>query len=132
MPGMGDPMAMMGAMGGGGQSNNSDDEIRLCRHLYLASLNNLAHCFMQKEQFTQCVEVATDAITFDPKCSKAYYRRGVAWTKKGNATKGSADLQTALDLNPGDAGIVEMLNWSKSMIEQEKVNEKKAMARMFT
>ena len=126
-----DPMSMLSAFGGGGGSQ-SDEEILLCRGLYLASLNNLTHCFIQKSEFTKAVEVATEAINFDPKCVKAYYRRGVAWTSKGNAEKGIPDFEKALELAPGDAAASEKLAWAKQCLIDEKKKEKAAFSKMFS
>jgi tetratricopeptide (TPR) repeat protein len=126
-----DPMAnIMGAFGGGGGSH-SDEEILASRTLYLASLNNITHCFIQKGDFGKAIETATDAIRFDPNCGKAYYRRGVAWVMKGNASKGIADLEHALKLSPGDAAVLEKLGWAKERLEAENRTEKAVFSKLF-
>lgn len=127
----GDPMAsIMGAFGGAGGSH-PDEEIIACRSLYLASLNNITHCFLQKGDFGKAIETATEAIRFDPTCGKAYYRRGVAWVMKGNAASGIPDLEQALKLSPGDAAVLEKLAWAKERLEAEKRTEKAVFSKLF-
>ena len=40
------------------------------------------------------------AISLDPKCSKAYYDRGLAYARKGDSDRAIADLDAALRLSP--------------------------------
>ncbi len=59
---------------------------------------------IHRGDFDGAIRQLDEAIRSAPKEAKLRGLRGVAWLRKGDYTKGTADLKAAIELNPGDAG----------------------------
>eukprot|EP00854_Cymbomonas_tetramitiformis_P004475 gene4475-5486_t len=66
---------------------------------------NLASCYLKLEKYDDCVSVATEVISADRKNMKALYRRGQAYTEKGEFTNAVRDLRNAFKLSDNDETI---------------------------
>lgn len=64
--------------------------------------------------------------------AKAYYRRGQAYGKTKEDSLAVEDLKKALELNPGDGGVIAELNSAKSRLVARREKEKKAYSKMFS
>lgn len=130
--------AMDAVMPGLGGSACSDAEHASAVSLFVAVCNNLAHCYLQREEWGRAIDAATDAALVDPLCAKAFYRRGVAWVRRGNAEKGVADLRCALELCQAagaaavdSAAVEEKLRWAEACVRAERDAARAALRRAF-
>jgi RNA polymerase II-associated protein 3 len=64
--------------------------------------SNRSQCFLSLEKYKECIEDASRAIMLDPKSSKSYYRRMVAYEKLGDDFKALQNCRKLLDLTPDD------------------------------
>lgn len=62
--------------------------------------SNLASCYLQLEQWTDCVSQCDAVLQADPRNRKALYRRGQARTALGKHAAAVRDLEKALELSP--------------------------------
>lgn len=108
-----------------------DEEILMCRTLVMACLNNVVHCYMLKGNYAKAITYATDALTFEPTCAKAYYRRGISFAMRGDTGRGIEDLKRALRLCPGDPAVAEKLSWAQARLEEEGAAKKAAYSKLF-
>ena len=89
--------------------------------------------------------LATDAITSCTRAlemdgadlstqdmAKAYYRRGQAHGKANEDESAIEDLNKALELNPGDPGIITELNAARQRQRVRKEKLRKAYSKMFS
>ena len=59
---------------------------------------------IHRGDFDAAIRQLDEAIRSAPKEAKLRGLRGAAWLRKGDYVRGTADLQAAIELNPGDAG----------------------------
>jgi len=59
-----------------------------------------------KKQFDRVIVLMNELIRIDPKNSKAWGMRGVAYCAKGSIERGLADFEASIRLNPNDANIL--------------------------
>lgn len=61
---------------------------------------NRALCYLKLNQFKECVDDCTIAITMDPKLNKAYYRRMQSYESLGENILAIKDCQKVMELEP--------------------------------
>lgn len=66
-------------------------------------LTNAADRYFDSKQYSKAVEMATRAISIDPRSKNAYYGRGVAYSWLDNYKQSCQDLKKALELGRDDA-----------------------------
>jgi len=64
--------------------------------LQLPVCTNLGACMLEMGQNARCVEICDIAISVDPGCPKALYRRGLAQYRLGNHVAARPDFEAAL------------------------------------
>lgn len=64
--------------------------------LQLPVCTNLAACTIEMGRYQQCIEICDIAISVDPKCAKALYRRGLAHYRQGDHISARPDFEAAL------------------------------------
>lgn len=60
---------------------------------------------LAQSDFDAAIAQLDEAVRLEPNQAKHRGLRAVAWLRKGDYAKGTADLKAAIALNPGDAGI---------------------------
>lgn len=64
-----------------------------------------------QEQYDQCIEKASAAISSDPEYAPGYRTRGKCYQKKGQYAVALEDLKKAVDLGPNSASSLRSLAW---------------------
>lgn len=77
-------------------------------HLEVICLSNLAHVLILQHHFAEAVKAATEAIAIDPKFTKAWYRRALAYWKFGEVEKSRVDVNMAWKLEPGNQDVMKL------------------------
>ncbi|XP_016965347.1 peptidyl-prolyl cis-trans isomerase D [Drosophila biarmipes] len=73
----------------------------------------------------------TEAIRLDPKCSKAFYRRGQAQRGLRNYEEAINDLKKAHNLLPENKQILNELNSTKQLLAQYNRQQRNALKNLF-
>lgn len=81
---------------------------------------------------TYALEVADAANAKEADRAKAYYRRAVAYSGQKEEDEALKDLQEALKLAPGDAGILNEIAKVKKAIKDSEAKEKAAARKFFS
>lgn len=74
---------------------------------------------------------ADDAIQFDPKNTKGYYRRGLALAAINEPEEAKKDFNKVLELEPDNKAAQQQLVQCEKLIKQFKQKEKQVYSRMF-
>eukprot|EP01048_Picozoa_sp_COSAG05_P014099 COSAG05_NODE_1566_length_4539_cov_2.142342_3_plen_419_part_00 len=90
------------------------------RQLELTCNLNLALCCLKRENWTQAIDAAGAAIQRDPKCAKAWFRRGIARAGHGQDEEAHEDLLRAARLAPNDKAIRRELKTVKERRRAQK------------
>lgn len=64
--------------------------------LQLPVCTNLAACMIEMGRYDRCIEICNLALSVDPQCAKALYRRGLAHYRLGEHKRAGPDLEAAL------------------------------------
>ena len=100
------------------------DEEKEARALLLSCWLNGAQMGIRMESWRDCEKRCTKAIELDRKSSKAWYRRGVAYTKVGEYVDAKYDLRRANELDPKSREIRDAFDECK-MAEADARQESK-------
>jgi len=101
------------------------DAIALSCHL------NIANAAIKCELYQKAVDNAHKALEIDPKSAKACFRKGQAYSLKGEFAAAKKALDKALELAPGDKLIEKELRLLAKKEEAHKAKEKKMFGKMF-
>ena len=101
------------------------DEIALSCHL------NIASCCLKLGHLKIAVSNCSKALEIDPNNAKALYRRGQASSALNEFAVARIDLEKALDLSKGDAGVQGELTLLQQREAQHAAKEKKMFSKMF-
>jgi len=75
----------------------SDEQNKeVAEKLQLPVCTNLAACTIEMGRYDRCIDICNIAISVDPHCAKAYYRRGLAYYRLGNHMSARPDFEAAL------------------------------------
>ena len=111
-----------------------DQAVKMLIDIETPAYLNLAHCYIKTEGYHFAIKYANLALENDPESSKAYYRRGVAYTKIGEVDKARESLNTALGLKIDEgerATIGRALNDIKMKEKRDRDSEKEMSKRMI-
>ncbi|CAO1351968.1 unnamed protein product [Diamesa serratosioi] len=64
--------------------------------------SNRSQCYLKIEKYHECIEDTTQAIKLDPRLSKAFWRRMMAYEKLGEDILALKDCRVIIDLLPND------------------------------
>jgi len=78
--------------------DQTEKSLQFVREIEIPCQLNLAHCYLKAEVYDYAIDYATKVLVSDVDNCKALYRRGIAYTKKGQTDKAKADLTRALEL----------------------------------
>jgi peptidylprolyl isomerase len=88
------------------------------------SLNNL-------NEHKEAIEMCTLAIERDPKATKAFYQRHIAYMKLKNYDDALTDIKAAIKLSPQDKKFREDLETIKNLVKKEAQSQQSVMANLF-
>jgi len=91
-----DGLGLVGFAAGAGEGGANEAE-----RAFEQAKHALAH-----DDFDSAIARLDEAIRLEPKQAKFQGMRGVAWLRKGEFAKGTADLKAAMQLTPGDAAWI--------------------------
>lgn len=74
-------------------TTEENDEVKY--KLQLPVCTNLAACMVEMGRYTRCIEICEIALSVDPHCPKALYRRGLANYRLGDHATAAPDLEAA-------------------------------------
>lgn len=94
------------------------------KSLLLASLLNLMSCYLNTQQFEECVQTGSEVLAYDAVNVKALYRRGQAYKQLGKLELAVADLRKAVEVSPHDETIAQALReTSTELMEKGGIQE---------
>lgn len=73
-----------------------EENSEVANKLQLPVCTNLAACMIEMGRYARCVEICDIALSVDPCCAKALYRRGLARYRTGEHRLALPDLEAAL------------------------------------
>jgi len=85
------------------------------------TLGNRALVWLKLEMYDECIKDCSQLIEMDSKCTKGYWRRGVARFSLGDLIGARKDLELAIVLEPGNKSIRDDLQKTRENVKQEKV-----------
>ena len=80
---------------------DASEAIRLNPNIAQGAYANRAFAFLSKGAYDNAIADASEAIRLDPKMAAAFYTRGTAKRKKGDAVGGDGDIAKANAIQPG-------------------------------
>ena len=108
----------------------SEAEAKTARDIKLATYLNLALCYLKLEMPEKALEVASQALTIDPKNVKALFRVGSAAIALKLWDRAERCLAEALKIDPNNIGIrneLKLLKEARQAWEKEQKSKEKAM-----
>eukprot|EP01060_Flectonema_neradi_P013899 TRINITY_DN2061_c1_g1_i8.p1 TRINITY_DN2061_c1_g1~~TRINITY_DN2061_c1_g1_i8.p1 ORF type:complete len:723 (+),score=197.30 TRINITY_DN2061_c1_g1_i8:82-2250(+) len=92
---------------------------------------NIASSSLKLKKWSHCEKNCTQAIDYDPKSAKAYFRRGQARRQLNEFETSRADLTLALELSGGDSAIKKELDLLQKSETAQLKKDKKMFSKMF-
>ncbi|XP_028396977.1 peptidyl-prolyl cis-trans isomerase FKBP62-like isoform X2 [Dendronephthya gigantea] len=109
----------------------SDKSIEDFSLLQVQCYLNLAACQLKLERYQHVIENCTKVLLNDSANIKALYRRAKAYTALNDFDDASADLNTALDLEPKNKEVTLLQNQLNQKRQQHDQVTARAMGKMF-
>jgi tetratricopeptide (TPR) repeat protein len=110
------------------------DAVKYIAEIEIPTCLNLTFCYLKTGEWHYAIKYSTQVIENDPDNVKAYYRRGVAYTKIGEISKAKENLAIALDLtqDPGERAAIQRAFYDlKELKELNREREKSMSKRIF-
>ena len=79
--------------------DSGKDAVKYIAEIEIPTCLNLSYCYLKTEEYHYAIKYAKQVLDNDSENVKAYYRRGVAYTKIGEVARAKEDLNTALELS---------------------------------
>jgi len=73
-----------------------EEKAEVATKLQLPVCTNLAACMIEMGRYSRCIEICEIALSVDPHCAKALYRRGLARYRLGDHATAGPDFEAAL------------------------------------
>jgi molecular chaperone DnaK (HSP70) len=99
--------------------------------ILLSCYLNIASCSVKLQKWRNAVNNATSALELDEGNAKALFRRGQAYNGMNEFPAAKRDLERALELSGGDAGVKAELDFMLQKEAAQTAKEKKMYAKMF-
>jgi tetratricopeptide (TPR) repeat protein len=109
---------------------DTDEDQRLLNAIRQTCTCNISLCFQRLGNYRSAVEMASKVVVENSSNAKGYYRRAQAYRMLDQYAEAEADLGRALELAPGDSGVVAEL----ALLRQQRVcarQQEKIFARGF-
>lgn len=114
--------------------HSREDAVKYIAEIEIPCCLNLAHCYLKIEDYHHAIKYTSQVLENDGCNVKAFFRRGVAYTKIGEIKRANDDLKHALDMTQ-DSGekttILRAMQDVRELQQRNKVREKEAASRMF-
>eukprot|EP01059_Diplonema_ambulator_P007903 TRINITY_DN17432_c0_g1_i1.p1 TRINITY_DN17432_c0_g1~~TRINITY_DN17432_c0_g1_i1.p1 ORF type:complete len:717 (+),score=330.38 TRINITY_DN17432_c0_g1_i1:323-2152(+) len=107
------------------ETKQKRDELALSCHL------NIASASLKLKKYQHSIKNSTQALDYDPKSPKAFFRRGQAHRHLADFVEARKDLKMALELSGGDVAIKKELELLEKHEAEQKKKDKKLYAKMF-
>lgn len=101
------------------------------KDMLLKSCYNASLCYLNLEDYHNCIKSATQALDIDPNCAKALYFKAKALTSLGDVDKGLEVMMQAYNLMPNDKHINEQLHAMNKIVGERNKDEKKVCEKMM-
>ncbi len=88
---------------------------------YVQSLKDEAERFFDNGEFTRSIEVYNEVMILDPRDSKSYYNRAIAYFILGQQEQALIDYNRAIDINPQYANPTELYGRSLASLRQASI-----------
>ena len=93
---------------------------------------NLAHCYLQRSEFSKAIDSATRALAIDPKSIKGLYRRALAYLRFGEYEKARVDCLKGAKLEPLNRELRSLLDEIKKKIAESDVLDVARFSRFWS
>eukprot|EP01061_Rhynchopus_euleeides_P045197 TRINITY_DN8034_c1_g1_i1.p2 TRINITY_DN8034_c1_g1~~TRINITY_DN8034_c1_g1_i1.p2 ORF type:complete len:699 (+),score=388.89 TRINITY_DN8034_c1_g1_i1:111-2207(+) len=110
---------------------DKDDNKKRRNDTALSCHLNIASAAIKLTKYQLAAKNATQALEFEPKSAKAYFRRGQAQRLMKDFKSAREDLTQANELSGGDAGIKKELDLLEKQEAEQLKKDKKMYAKMF-
>lgn len=107
-----------------------DEEER--KQLLLAAYLNMAICNLKLDKPTLAIRNCDDALTLDPKSSKAFFRRGLANLAVNFPDPAKVDFEKVLELEPSNSAACQQIINCDQQIKQNLKKERQMYTKMFS
>ncbi|CAF1001523.1 unnamed protein product [Rotaria sordida] len=107
--------------------NQTIQQKELLLKLYL----NSAQCYLKLRNHERTIKNCNEALQLDPKNIKALFRISIAYRSLHQFDQAHTYLNTAINIEPYNAEIIDEAQRLDRAIEQQKKNEQKLYYRMF-
>jgi hypothetical protein len=101
------------------------------RALLVSLLGNTAMVLMKQENWSGGAKSASSVLDMEAGNVKALFRRGTCRLRMGDASAGRADLQRAVELDPGNAAAKKELQEAGRQLRAQKDKERAAFSGAF-
>ncbi|XP_037719203.1 peptidyl-prolyl cis-trans isomerase D [Drosophila subpulchrella] len=108
-----------------------DTDLQKIDGFYVVNNINSAAVDLKLGNYISARNDCTEAIRLDPKCSKAFYRRGQAQRGLRNYEEAINDLKKAHNLLPENKQILNELNSTKQLLAQYNRQQRNALKNLF-
>lgn len=103
--------------------NESDADPTVCQ-VRVALLSNLSLCHLKTQEFDVAVQVATEALSINPRFPKALYRRALALVELGELTKAADDVSQLISLKEVDQMVIKLLDRINTLAKEKSERAK--------
>lgn len=103
----------------------------LARNTRVYTVDFLAQCYLKLRNFERAVKNCTEALRLDSKNTKALYRISIAYRSLQQFDQARMHLNTAIQIEPYNAEIIDEAQRLDRAIDQQKKTEQKLYFRMF-
>jgi len=108
-----------------------DADLRKLDEFSVVNNINMAAVELKLGNYQYAKYECSEAIRLDPKCSKAFYRRGQAQRAMRNYEEAIKDLKQAHSLLPDNKQILNELNSAKLLLAEYNKQQRKALKNLF-
>ncbi|EDW18463.2 peptidyl-prolyl cis-trans isomerase D [Drosophila mojavensis] len=111
--------------------SQGDSELRRLDAFSVVNNINMAAVELKLGNYQHAKYECSEAIRLDPKCSKAFYRRGQAQRALRNYEEAIKDLKHAHSLLPENKQILNELNSAKQLLAEYNKQQRNALKNLF-
>ncbi|EDW34797.1 GL12709 [Drosophila persimilis] len=113
------------------KTSSDDASMRKLEAFFTVNSINSAAVDLKLGNYTSAKYDCSEAIRLDPRCSKAFYRRGQAHRALRNYEEAINDLKSAHALLPENKQILNELNATKQLLAEYNRQQRKALKNLF-
>ncbi|CAF1939492.1 unnamed protein product [Rotaria magnacalcarata] len=110
---------------------NDEHQSAQYKELLLKLYLNSAQCYLKLRNYERTIKNSNEALQLDSKSIKALFRISIAYRSMQQFDQARTYLNTAINIEPYNAEIIDEAQRLDRAIEQQKKNEQKLYYRMF-